>query len=172
MNKVLFGLCFLIAIATFPHDIQAQGVRGKSFGFGLQLGEPTAITFRMWTSKNNSWDAAIGQSYLGSPHIHAGYLWHFWSAFNSRIVFLYAGVGGAIGLGKKDGGVLFSRSGKNKWYDDKNDKFAFAARGVMGINVIPERTPLDIFFEIDPLIGVIPDFGFDFMASLGIRFYP
>ncbi len=161
----------LLLLASSAQEMRAQGPRGRSFGFGLQLGEPSAITGRVWTSKLNSWDMAIGASYLGSPHIQAGYLWHFPDAFNSQVVFLYAGVGGILGFrGDETDGWFIKR--KNGWYHDNNNSVVLAVRGAFGINVVPNRTPLDIFFEVDPIVGVSPEIGFDFMPSIGIRFYP
>ena len=160
-----------ILLLSLPTTGLAQGPKGKSFGFGLSLGEPTALTLRFWTSKANSWDAAIGESYMGNPHLQADYLWHFNDAFNSNIVSLYAGIGGAMGFGNPDGHWLY-RKHYDKWFYHDHDQITFAARGVFGLQVIPRNTPLDIFLEIDPIIGLVPAFGFDFMPAVGIRFYP
>lgn len=171
---LLFSAALLVlGAAVNLNSAFAQGPNGKSFGFGLQVGEPSALTLRIWTSKMNSWDAAIGQSFMGSPHIQGGYLWHFPDAFNSRIVFLYAGVGAAVGFWS-DGehGIFIKRKGNNYWYYKDDHNINIAARGVFGLNIIPNRSPLDIFLEIDPLIGLVPDWGFDFQAAIGIRFYP
>jgi hypothetical protein len=153
---------------------EAQGPKGRSFGFGLQFGDPTAVTLRWWTSKANSWDAAVGVSHLGNPHVHAGYLWHFNDVFDSRVVSLYAGVGAMAGFGEK-GDWVWSKGrkwNKDYWYYDDHEGMVLAARGIFGLNIIPRNTPLDIFFELDPILGVMPGFGFDIMGSLGLRFYP
>jgi hypothetical protein len=172
-NTTVPLLAFLIVLALLqPLDTaRAQGPNGKSFGFGLSLGEPTALTLRFWTSRQNSWDAAIGRSYLGNPHIHGSYLWHFNDAFNSRIVSLYAGVGGVIGFGHPHGHWLYGEK-HEKWYWHDDDDLVLAAKGVFGLQVIPRNTPLDIFLEVDPILGLVPGFGFDFMPAVGIRFYP
>lgn len=165
----------LIAMFLFSSSVFAQGPKGKSFGIGFSVGEPTALSLRFWTSRENSWDVAVGSSYIGNPHIHADYLWHFNDAFNSRIVTLYAGVGAAIGLGDKYGWVLVKyKKGKieNRWYYDRDHETVIAAKGTFGLNIIPRNTPLDIFLEINPIIGLSPGFGFDIMPALGIRFYP
>lgn len=169
LSIVLFAAFLSIA----PQNAFAQGPKGKSFGFGLQVGEPTAITFRIWTSRANSWDAAIGSSRFGRPHLQAGYLWHFNDAFNSRIASLYAGVGGIMGLYDYDhtGWIVKSRG---KWYHDDDDPtgFLLAARGAFGLQIIPNNTPIDIFAEIDPVLVLTPGTGFDFQFGVGIRFYP
>lgn len=156
-------------------SIFAQGPQGRSFGVGFSLGEPTAVSVRIWTSRLNSWDAAIGSSAIGNPHLHGDYLWHFPDAFSSRIVSIYLGVGAVIGLGDKDKGVFIKwKKGKveERWYYDGDNDFAVAAKGVFGLNIIPRNTPLDIFLEIDPVLGISPGFGFDIQPALGIRFYP
>lgn len=165
----------LLLIAGLSLPAMAQGPKGKSFGVGFSVGEPTAVSFRFWTSRENSWDAAIGTSYLGNPHVHGDYLWHFNDAFNSRIVSLYAGIGVALGFGNnRDGWVLIHRNkDKDYWYyHDDDDGLVVAAKGTFGLNIIPRNTPLDIFLELNPIIGISPGFGFDIMPSLGIRFYP
>lgn len=165
----------LILVAGLSLPAMAQGPKGKSFGVGFSVGDPTAVSFRFWTSRDNSWDLAVGASYLGNPHVHGDYLWHFNDAFNSRIVSLYAGVGAALGFGdNRDGWVLVRyKKGKDYWYyHDDGDGMVVAAKGTFGLNIIPRNTPLDIFLELNPIIGISPGFGFDIMPALGIRFYP
>ena len=174
VNTATLLFLFLLTISV-SHPVQAQGPQGKSFGIGFSVGEPTAVSARFWLSRENSWDAAIGSSWIGNPHIHADYLWHFNDAFNSRIVSLYAGVGGVLGFGDKDKGwfVVWKRGKKveERWYYGDNE-FAIAAKGVFGLNIIPRNTPLDIFLELNPILGISPGFGFDIQPALGIRFYP
>ena len=167
----LFAVLFLATVTSSF----AQGPKGRSFGIGVSLGEPTAVTARFWLSKSNSWDLAIGSSAVGNPHIHADYLWHFNDALDSRVFSLYAGVGGILGLGDKDNGVFIKiKNGKvkDRWYYSDDNDFAIAAKGVFGLNVIPRNTPLDIFLEINPVLGISPGFGFDIQPALGIRYYP
>ncbi len=79
---------------------------------------------------------------------------------------LYAGPGGVLGTG---GGNGFWYKGK---YHRTGNDLGLGVRGVFGINVIPERTPLEIFFEMGVLVGLAPDFGSSVDAALGMRFYP
>ena len=166
-------LITLAAFAISMNTATAQGPKGRSFGFGFSLGEPSAVTFRFWESRMNSWDAAIGVSHLGNPHIHADYLWHFPDAFNSRIVSLYAGVGAVVGLGER-GHYVWNKGRKwdnDDWYYDEGNVL-FGAKGAFGLNIIPRNSPLEIFIELDPVLGLVPGFGFDFQGAVGLRFYP
>ncbi|MDT8324883.1 MAG: hypothetical protein RRA94_12280 [Bacteroidota bacterium] len=175
--KHYITLCILIPLFTtiLPDTVSAQGPMGRDFGIGFSVGEPTAVSARFWISRANSWDLALGSSAVGNPHIHADYLWHFNDAFNSRIFTLYAGVGGIVGFGDKDRGIFIRFKGdkdKDRWYYDDDTDMAVAAKGVFGLNVIPRNTPLDIFLELNPVLGISPGFGFDIQPALGIRFYP
>ncbi len=173
-RSIVISLITILLTVILSTPLNAQGPQGKSFGIGFSIGEPTAVSARIWTSRQNSWDIGVGSSWIGNPHVHADYLWHFNDAFNSRIVSLYAGVGGVLGAGDRDDGwfVVYKRGKKEeRWYNGDDD-FAIAAKGVFGLNIIPRNTPLDIFLEIDPVIGLSPGFGFDIMPALGIRFYP
>ncbi|MFO7445455.1 MAG: hypothetical protein R6W90_03775 [Ignavibacteriaceae bacterium] len=165
MRNVLltFTLGLILLSSGFT---QAQSPGGKDFGFGIILGDPTGATVKFWTYPNNAFVIDVGASYFGSPRIGVDYLWHF-DAFNSRIAKLYAGPGAAIGIGE----------GKGFWYRDsdgflRRDDSGLGVRGVFGVNVIPETAPLEFFFEIGALIGIVPDFGSGVDAALGMRFYP
>ena len=93
------------------------------------------------------------------------YLWHF-NPFNTNTANLYAGVGGAIGFGEGNGFWY-----KNKFFRTR-DEAGFGARGLFGVNFIPQDTPLEIFFELGVLMSFVPDFDAGVDAGLGIRFYP
>ncbi len=83
---------------------------------------------------------------------------------------MYAGPGLVFGLG----------NGKGAWYKEDHDKFYYrnnnslgiGARVLFGINVILKNVPLEMFFEVGPLIGIVPNYGVNLDAAIGIRFYP
>ena len=97
----VFIILFLALSSVGAGRASAQGPEGKSFGFGLILGNILGGTVKGWVSPENALVADIGQSYFGSPRIQADYLWHF-DAFHSRIVKMYAGPGLAIGFGNEN----------------------------------------------------------------------
>src|SRR4051812_22958852 len=49
----------------FTPSVAQPRIRG--FGFGIMLGDPLAITVKGSLGGTNSWDAAIGSSWFGSP---------------------------------------------------------------------------------------------------------
>jgi hypothetical protein len=166
MRKI-FLLPALIYILISSHILFAQSPDGKAWGFGIMAGDPVGFTAKYWTNTENAYVFDVGSSYFGSPRFDVDYLWHF-DAFHSRVAELYAGPGAAIGFGNghsfyyNDSGVLVAES----------DNTSLGVRGVFGLNVIPMNSPLEIFFEVGLLVGLSPNFGSAFDASLGLRFYP
>jgi len=155
----------MIAMAFFlsPSIAQAQGPEGKSFGFGILLGTPLGATVKLWTAPDQAFVGDIGASYFGPLRIQADYLWHF-SPFHSYIVKMYAGPGLALAFG----------SSNDRFFDDEDNAshLGVGARVMFGINIIPERTPVEIFLEVGPMIAFVPAVGVGIDGGVGIRFYP
>jgi hypothetical protein len=113
----------------------------------------------------NAIDVDLGASYFGSPRINVDYLWHF-DNFASHLGNLYTGIGGAVGFGKGDGFYYKDR------FIRTSGNAGLGARGVFGVDIVPRRTPLEIFLEFGVLVAVVPDFGSSADVALGLRFYP
>lgn len=163
------SLLLLLTALTCLSTTHAQGPRGNDFGFGFILGEPTGATIKYWINKENALDAAIGGGQYGSIRIHADYLWHF-DAFRSDVVKLYIGPGLGIGFG--EGWGIFYHKGRAYWYDRNDGDAAIFGRMAFGANIIPRRSPIEIFVEIAPVIGFVPAVGVGIDAAVGLRFYP
>jgi hypothetical protein len=169
MKKLSIIIVFTMLFLALNPCLNAQGPKGKSFGFGLILGDPTGLTINYFTNSENSWDAYIGSSYFGSLRIGGDYLWHF-NAFNSNVVKMYAGPGIVLGFGNGTG--IWYKEDHDKFYYWKDNSFGMGARVIFGANIIPRNTPIEIFFELGPLVGFSPNVGVNIDAALGIRFYP
>ena len=156
-NMVL-GLMIILAKPVAAQD--------HGFGMGLILGEPTGLSAKLWTSKENAFDFGLGVSVGGDRishkgfydgggrvHFHMDYLWHSFNAINSTEKFpLYYGIGGRYNSG---GG-----------YEE-----SLGVRGVFGIAWFPHSTPIDVFIELVPVFQVTPLSGIGFDAGLGIRYF-
>jgi hypothetical protein len=163
LKKILF--LFIIFVIS-NNDINAQySPGGEQFGFGVILGDPTGGTAKLWLTRDNALAFHLGASFFGSPRIGVDYLWHF-DAFESDIVNLYAGPGGVIGFGEGDG----------FWYRGRfirtDNEIGIGGRAMFGVNIVPRRTPLEIFVELGVLLAFVPDFGSAADAAIGVRFYP
>ncbi len=168
MKKSLF-LSLIAVMATL--GCHAQGPRGNAFGFGIVLGEPLGLTAKYWVSRENALQAHIGASYFGSPRLQVDYLWHL-DVFKSQVVKLLAGPGMGIGFGHGGSGFWYKDRGRKYWYYDEGRDFGLAMRVITGLNIIPKNTPIEIFVELGPNIGIAPSFGVGLDAGIGIRFYP
>jgi hypothetical protein len=172
MKKILYLILVLSLMTTAGEQLtRAQGPLGRDFGFGLNLGEPLGGTVKLWLNKENALQAHIGGSYFSSLRIGADYLWHF-DVFRSQVVKMYAGPGAAFGFGNHYSGWYYNKKGNKEYWYYRDDGSVFGIRAIFGLNVIPKRSPIEIFMELGPFIGISPTFGSTLDAAIGIRFYP
>ncbi|MEA2005125.1 MAG: hypothetical protein U9O50_02510 [Acidobacteriota bacterium] len=149
MGKII-GILVSLAL-FFPNPISAQG---KGIGLGVILGEPTGLSFKAWTGDKTAIDGAAAWSFgnENSWHFHADYLFHtrnFLKAKKGNLLFYY-GIGGRIKTEKK------SRVG---------------IRFPIGFSYLFEKAPFDIFFELGPLLDLVPSTEFGITGGIGIRYY-
>ena len=164
--KIILVIC--IVIISLPFSSSAQGPRGKDFGFGIVIGEPLGLTAKYWISNENSLAANVGSSFFGYPRLDVIYMWDM-SVFNSDIVKLETGIGPSLGFGRSNS-IIFVNDRGRWWY--RNDETGFGIDTRFGINIIPRKTPLEIFLNIGLLVGFTPNFGAGVESSIGLRFYP
>ncbi len=158
-----------IVVLTFflsSLPVKAQGPEGNSFGFGLILGDPLGLTVKIWTNSTNAFVGDLGSSDFGPLRLQGDYLWHF-DAFHSRIVKMYAGPGIALAFGNGDG--IFH---EHPFHPPDDHGVGIGARVIFGVNIIPRQTPIEIFFELGPLVAFSPGVGVGIDVGVGIRFYP
>lgn len=158
MLGMALGLMIILAKPIYAQD--------HGFGMGLILGEPTGLSAKLWTSKQNAFDFGLGVSVGGDRisykgrydnggrvHFHMDYLWHSFNAISSTEKFpLYYGIGGRFNSGAGYEGSL-------------------GIRGVFGIAWFPHSKPIDIFLELVPVFQVTPLTGLGIDAGLGIRYF-
>lgn len=162
-NKVLITVFTMIIIST---SILAQN--RSDWGLGISLGDPTGFTAKYNVNNRSAWNFNIGSSYFGGIRVGADYLWHF-DAFNSSVVAMHAGFGGVVGIGESNS-VIYSNNKKVYYIED--GETGIGVRGMIGVDVYPKGTPLEIFLEMGPLLGLAPRTGSAFDVALGLRFYP
>jgi len=143
---VLFLLICTASLFSAPRE---------GFGVGFIAGEPTGFSFKSWTGGKNAWDGAVAWSTGGkdSFHIHADYLFHNFKEFKPEQgrMPLYYGIGARIR------------------FEDRDD--VLGIRAPLGINYIFHTAPLDIFFEIVPVLNLAPDTDVDMETAVGIRYF-
>lgn len=139
----------LLYIAFTPSALAQQ----RPLGVGLILGDPTGISFKYWKSRGNAYDAGATWSLDADDafQLHGDYLWHNFDLTGEERTPVYYGLGARLRLG--------------------GDQAGLGARLPIGITHILTQEPIDIFFEVAPVISVLPDPGLDLEAGVGVRYY-
>lgn len=143
---VFFGMFLVLA---------APAVEGRNgLGIGVIIGEPTGISLKVWSSSTTAIDAAAAWSFKkeGKLHLHMDYLFHNFRLFKARHgkLPLYYGIGVRVKF---------------------EEETRVGVRFPVGICYILRETPIDIFFEIVPLLDVVPETEFNFNGSIGVRYF-
>ncbi|MBE0460536.1 MAG: hypothetical protein IBX60_02745 [Candidatus Aminicenantes bacterium] len=143
---ILVSLTLLLPNLTYAQE--------KGIGFGVILGEPTGVSFKGWTGYKTAIDGAAAWSFgnESSWHFHADYLFHNRNFLKTKKgnLLVYYGIGGRIKGEKK------SRVG---------------LRFPIGFSYLFEKAPFDIFFELGPLLDLVPSTEFGITGGIGIRYY-
>ena len=144
----------------------------KQFGLGLELGEPTGITGKLFVAPDQALDFGLGDiyhHYYGGDglHLYADYLWHPTVLTETEAFELpfYVGVGGRV------------------WFFDYacpggtcSGAEAFGIRVPVGISFDFNNVPLDIFIQAVPTLDFFRDYRthdvyLDIDFSVGIRYW-
>jgi hypothetical protein len=164
----------MAAAAAHPGDAEARPrprrgkkfTANKTFGLGLMIGAPTALSGKYFYDSSKAFDFGIGgiryYRRRNGLHVHADHLWHPISLATTQAfeLPLYLGVGLRI----------FD-------FTDNNDNgaFAFGIRVPFGIAFDFNETPIDIFIELVPVVDFLVDYdddvGFDVNGAVGIRYW-
>jgi len=148
MRRLAF-IVLMVLNASSSGRGQERGV-----GLGVIIGEPTGLSAKFWTSSRNAVDVAVAYSFRhkGYFHLHADYLWHFPNVIHSTERFpLYAGIGGRFAAGSGSG--------------------IFGVRIAGGIAYWVRDAPIEIFFELAPIVDLAPETGLSGNAGIGVRFF-
>jgi hypothetical protein len=148
----------------------------KTFGLGLELGEPTGLNGKYFLSDSGALDFGIGaiygHYYYGDGlHIYGDYLWHPISLVSASAFELPLYIGGGL------------RFWSFNYCDRQVCDFGGSAIGIrvpIGISFDFNNTPLDIFIQLVPVIDFVSGdyydryrdrthFGID--LSVGIRYW-
>ncbi len=147
------SLFITVIILASMVSLNAQG---RGFGLGIVLGEPTGIAGKAWTSGSTAVSFGLGYSFTGSDsrvNLHVDYLFHSFNQIKAPEKFvLFYGVGARL---------------KSAEHSDNS----LGVRGVVGIDWFIHNAPVDIFFEVAPVMKLIPNTGVDIDAGLGVRYF-
>ncbi|MBX7151498.1 hypothetical protein K1X84_07645 [bacterium] len=152
-NSSIVIILLITAIGVHAQD--------KGFGLGVIIGEPTGLNGKYWLTQNTALDFSAAWSFVDggrkgddkdAVQLHSDYLIHHFNLIpvdKGRLP-LYYGIGARIVL---------------------SDKTGFGARIPVGLDYHFQNAPVDIFFEIVPVLDLIPSTDFDLNGAIGVRFW-
>ena len=147
MRKVL-----LISVVVFLL-FGGAAVAVDNFGLGAVVGEPTGITGKMFLSGSSAVDATLSWSFVKDKlYVHSDYIHHFSDFFGSGAPTLlaYTGIGGMIEL---------------------QENPEIGVRIPFGLSYTIPDTPVELFFELAPVVLLAPETSVELNGGLGARYY-
>jgi hypothetical protein len=149
MRKLVIALAVLVVCAGSAFE-EVSGL-----GLGIMIGEPTGVSLKQWMTEQAALDAAAAWSFEneGAFHAHVDYLVHRpgLAEADAGRVLLYAGIGGRVKAEADD-----SRIG---------------VRIPLGVDYVFAGPPLDVFFEVAPVLDMAPKTEFRVNGGVGVRYY-
>ena len=142
---VLLGLILMWCSAAHAGD----------FGVGVILGEPTGLSFKQWVGDHTAVDAAAAWSFgdVSAFHVHLDYLIHTGGRADPDIgrVFFYFGIGGRLKAEEDEGRI--------------------GARIPLGLAYEFDESPIEVFFEIAPILDLAPETEMRVNGGFGVRYF-
>ena len=153
--------CKMVIILLLLTVSLANARSQDDFGIGIIVGEPTGLSLKYWLDEEYAIDGAAAWSYSenDSFQLHGDYLFHNYDLLEADEWPVYYGIGARLKFKDDDG------RGRNKNYS------MFGIRFPLGVTYLFEDEPLDLFFEVVPVLDLSPDVDLDINAAVGLRFY-
>lgn len=123
-------------------------------GLGIILGEPTGLSAKMWTGKTTALDAGAAWSFVsgGFFQVHGDLLFHNFDLFKVETgkMALYYGFGGRVKFA---------------------DQTIVSVRVPIGISYQFEKTAIELFLEVVPMLDLVPATEVGISGGAGFRYY-
>jgi hypothetical protein len=150
----------IVVLAFLTGASGAAQAQSRGFGLGVIVGEPTGLSAKLWQSRSTALDFGAAWSFVDDSafHLHVDILVHRFDVIqvDSGKLPLYYGVGGRAKFSKNDRG---------------NQDAHVGIRFPVGLDYLFAREPLDLFFEIVPILDIAPETDVSLNASLGFRYW-
>lgn len=168
-NLIVLGLTLMLFIPLKSWAMESAESSSGRLGLGVVFGDPTGLSVSYKQDSRNEFDGGLAYSFSNFVLIFADYHVRFQRAFSSTSL-ASAGIVPYLGVG----GVLFVASQSqrtNGTFFSNSSSAGFGVRIPFGAEWFPRQTPLGIFAELVPGLGLVPGvFGF-FQGGVGIRYY-
>lgn len=149
--KIILSTVLLLLGLSLLNKAHAQ-YRPGSTELGVVLGEPTGISIQVWQSGTTAIDGALAWSFgrHDKIHIHADYLKHDQLSVDRGSLTFYYGIGARAIL---------------------TDDARFGARIPVGLHYVIPDSRVSLFFEVAPVLDLIPATDFDVNGGIGARYF-
>lgn len=140
----------LFALLAAPRPAAAQ----SGVGVGVIVGEPTGISFKSWMGATTAFDLGAAWSFVDEDavHLHGDYLIHGYNILpHHRRLPVYYGLGARLKLQDRDRRV--------------------GVRFPLGVEYLFAPEPMDMFFEVVPVLDVAPLTEVNLNAAVGLRYF-
>lgn len=160
VGSIAIALIAMVVSVNALADATGYGPKGKRFGAGIYLGEPTGITLKGYLTPKlaiqgmGAW-SFVDNSILGAADVTYDFVNIPVDSSTVKLPF-YAGVGGWIGS---------DRRGRDA------GRTVGGIRVPVGVAVQFQNHPVEISFEVAPGVQVAPSTRAEVMGGIGIRFY-
>ncbi len=143
-------LLFLMLMA-----LTSSAFAAGELGVGFMVGQPVGVTAKKYVNSTQAIDAGAGWSIGRNPHfiLHSDYLWHNENALyfqDDTPLDLYFGVGGRLSF---------------------DDEIELGVRLPIGLAYFFSDRGAEAFFEMAPIMNVVPDTSLELNALVGLRIY-
>ncbi len=144
---LVFVIVFLACISG-----KTTGLENKTFGVGIIIGEPTGLSFKTWVGEISAIDAALAWSLENKSRLYVqiGFLKHNFEKIKNLP--FYYGVGTRLKI-------------------VQDDNSALGIRVAAGIEYIFDTEPMEVFFELCPVLDIIPQTDMEISGGIGLRYY-
>jgi hypothetical protein len=145
---------FLIMVFVMLSFSATTYAQDHGFGLGIIVGEPTGVSLKAWTGNRTALDFAVAWSFGRNDalHLHVDYLFHNFNLFKVEKgdLVLYYGIGGRV---------------------KAEEKARVGVRIPIGISYFFGSDPIEIFFELGPILDLAPSTDFYMTGGIGIRYF-
>jgi hypothetical protein len=155
MKKAAFILILLAGLAGLSY-----GESNHNIGLGIIAGEPTGLSFKLWSKQTVAFDAGAAWSFVGGEYfqIHGDFLLHNFNLFRVETgrMSLFYGAGARLKFAEDAAG---------------GSETIFSLRVPVGLAYEFEKTPIELFFEIVPMLDFVPATELQLAGAVGFRYY-
>jgi hypothetical protein len=138
----------------------SYGASNHSIGLGIMLGEPTGLSFKFWSSQTTAFDAGAAWSFVNGHffQIHGDFLLHNFNLLkvDTGRMSLYYGAGARLKFGSND---------------TNGSETTLSLRVPIGLAYEFDKTPVELFLEVVPMLDLIPSTEVQMAGAVGFRYY-